>query len=133
MEIIWTRYAIERQREWEKKRGITRQEVEGVLRNPEQVVPGDRNVLVAQARRGNGLLRVPFIGIEGERKVLTVYLDKPSGEILEGVAGCAYDMTLKRMSFSCSSVTILWWMRWRSPGGDRELWRGWGARQWGVP
>lgn len=64
MEIIWTRHAIERQKEWEKKR---------ILRHPEQIVPGDRNVLVAQARKGNGLLRVPFVEIEGDRKVLTVY------------------------------------------------------------
>jgi hypothetical protein len=53
--------------------GITRQDVEVLLRNPEQVVPGDLEALVAQARRGNGLLRVPFVEVEGGRKVLTVY------------------------------------------------------------
>jgi len=31
------------------------------------------NVLVAQAKTRNGLLRVPFVEIEGNRKVLTVY------------------------------------------------------------
>jgi hypothetical protein len=73
MKIIWTRHAEERQKEWEKKLGITLQEVEGLLRNPGQAVPGDRDVLVAQAIRGNGLLRVPFVKVEGNRKVLTVY------------------------------------------------------------
>jgi len=73
MNIVWTRHAEERQREWEKKLGITRQEVEQVLSNPEQIVPGDRNALVAQARRGNGLLRVPFVEVEEKRKVLTLY------------------------------------------------------------
>jgi hypothetical protein len=73
MKIIWTRHAEERQKEWEKKLGITRQEVENMLRKPEQTVPGDRDALVAQARRGNGLLRVPFVEVEGNRKVMTVY------------------------------------------------------------
>jgi hypothetical protein len=73
VKIIWTRHAQERQEGWQKKLGITRQEVEDLLRNPEKVVPGDLNALVAQARRGNGLLRVPFIEVEGGRKVLTVY------------------------------------------------------------
>jgi hypothetical protein len=73
MNIIWTRHAEERQKEWEKKLRITRQEVEDMLRNPGQIVPGDRDALVAQARRGNGLLRVLFVEVEGNRKVLTVY------------------------------------------------------------
>ena len=73
MRIIWTRHAEERQKEWEKKLGITRGEVEDVLRNPEQIVPGDREASVAQSRRGNGLLRAPFVEIAGTRKVLTVY------------------------------------------------------------
>ncbi|MBC8262968.1 MAG: DUF4258 domain-containing protein [Anaerolineales bacterium] len=73
MKIIWTRHAEERQEDWRKKLDITRQEVEDLLRDPEQVVPGDLEALVAQARRGNGLLRVPFVEAEGERKILTVY------------------------------------------------------------
>lgn len=73
MKIIWTNHAEERQRDWEKKLGITRQEVENVVLHPEQIVPGDRDVRVAQARRGNGLLRVPFTEVEGGRKVITVY------------------------------------------------------------
>ncbi len=51
MEIIWTRHAAERQKEWEKRLGITRQEVEVLLEKPEQVLPGDAGALVAQARR----------------------------------------------------------------------------------
>ncbi|MCR4408481.1 MAG: DUF4258 domain-containing protein [Anaerolineae bacterium] len=73
MKIVWTRHAIQRQEEWYKKLGITRQEVEDLLRNPQQVVPGDLNALVAQARRGNGLLRIPFVEAEGELKILTIY------------------------------------------------------------
>jgi len=73
VKIIWTRHAEERQEEWRKKLGITRQEVEDLLRDPEQVVPGDLEALVAQARRGNGLLRVPFVEAEGGRKILMVY------------------------------------------------------------
>ena len=73
MEIIWTGHARDRQKEWHKKLGITAEEVEDLLRNPAQVVAGDRNVLVAQARRGKGLLRVPFVDVEGNKKVLTIY------------------------------------------------------------
>ena len=73
MRIIWTTHAEDRQKQWERKLGISRQEVEDALRNPEQVVPGDRDALVAQRRRGNGLLRVPFVEVEGNKRVLTVY------------------------------------------------------------
>jgi len=44
-----------------------------VLLNPEQIVSGDKDVWVAQTRRGDGLLRVPFIEVGGIRKVLTLY------------------------------------------------------------
>jgi hypothetical protein len=73
MKIVWTTHAEDRQKEWEKKLEITRQEVENMIRNPEQIVPGDRNTLVAQSRRGNGLLRVAFEGIGSDRKILTLY------------------------------------------------------------
>ncbi|MBI4839417.1 MAG: DUF4258 domain-containing protein [Nitrospirae bacterium] len=73
MGIIWTKHAEERQKEWEKKLKITRQEVEALINNPEQIVPGDMGVLVAQSRTRNGLLRAPFIKIGSDRKVLTVY------------------------------------------------------------
>jgi hypothetical protein len=40
---------------------------------PKQIVPGDRGALIAQSRRGSGLLCVPFIEIGEQRKILTVY------------------------------------------------------------
>ena len=55
----------------QKKRGITRQEVEEALTQPEQIVYGDQG-LIAQVRRGGGLLRVPFLEEGGDRKVLTI-------------------------------------------------------------
>lgn len=73
MKIIWSRHAQERQREWEKKLGITLREVEEILKNPQQIVPGYRSAQVAQTKRGNGLLRVPFVEEAGEVKVLTLY------------------------------------------------------------
>ena len=73
VKVIWTNHAQERQTEWEEKLGVTRQEVENVVSYPEQIVSGDREIQVAQARRGNGLLRVPFIEGEDGRRVITVY------------------------------------------------------------
>lgn len=83
MRIIWTKHAEERQQEWQKKLGITRAEVEQVLIAPEEIVPGDLEILVAQTRRGNGLLRVPFVQVGDDRRIVTVYwtskVDKYSG------------------------------------------------------
>lgn len=73
MKVIWTIHAKDRQKEWEKKLGVTRQEVEDLISNPEQVAPGDMDVLVAQAKTRNGLLRVPFTELGEDRKILTVY------------------------------------------------------------
>lgn len=73
MNVIWTSHAEERQKEWEKKLGITRKEVEDLLVKPEQIVPGDLGAFVAQTRRTNGLLRAPFVQAEAGRKILTVY------------------------------------------------------------
>ena len=80
VKIKWTRHAEERQREWEKKLGITRQEVEDVVMNPEQIAPGDRDALVAQKKRGRGLLRVLFIETERELSTLTVYWTSKVGK-----------------------------------------------------
>lgn len=57
MDIVWTKHAADRQKEWEKKLGITRQEVEELLRNPEQ---DPHRVLDQQGgqvleERGNGM------------------------------------------------------------------------------
>ena len=73
MKIVWTQHAEDRQKEWERKLGIKKDEVERVLRNPEQVVPGDREILVAQSKTYGGLLRIPFVGMGEDRKVLTIY------------------------------------------------------------
>ena len=73
MKIIWTKHAEERQKEWEKKLNITRREVEDLMNNPEQITTGDMDVLIAQSKLNNGLLRCPFIEISGYRKILTVY------------------------------------------------------------
>jgi len=73
MKVIWTKHSEDRQREWEKKLGITKQEVENLVNNPEQIVPGDMGASIAQARNRNGLLRVPFTEISEGRKILTVY------------------------------------------------------------
>lgn len=73
MRVVWTRHAEARLRAWGRSFGITRDEVERVLRNPEQVVPGDAGCQVAQARRGRGLLRVVFREEGEERRVLTLY------------------------------------------------------------
>ena len=84
VEIIWTKHAKERQEQWERKLGITCQEVEDLLLNPEQVVPGSPEGFVAQTRRGSGLLRVPFIEVERGRKILTVYWTTKAERYWEG-------------------------------------------------
>ncbi len=73
MEIIWTMHAKTRQKEWEKKLEITKQEVENLLSNPEQIVSGDMGVLIAQSRYRDGLLRIAFVERENKRKILTMY------------------------------------------------------------
>jgi len=73
MECLWTRHAEERQQEWQTKLGVTREEVEEMLRHPEQIVAGDQSALIAQSRRDDGLLRVPFLSVGEDRKILTVY------------------------------------------------------------
>jgi hypothetical protein len=73
MECLWTRHAEERQQEWQTKLGVTREEVEEVLRHSGQIVAGDQSALIAQSRRDDGLLRVPFLSVGEDRKILTVY------------------------------------------------------------
>jgi hypothetical protein len=48
VEIVWTKHAEERQKEWEIKLGITRQNVENVLMFPEQIQIGDQGALLSQ-------------------------------------------------------------------------------------
>jgi Domain of unknown function (DUF4258) len=70
--IIWTKHAEERQQQWSDRLSITKEEVEAVLQNPQQVVT-ENDVQVAQAKRGNGLLRVIFAEIGGTHRILTLY------------------------------------------------------------
>jgi len=62
MQIVWTKHAQERQQQWEERLRITREEVEAAVTNPQQIIV-EEDVLVAQIKRGNGLLRVPFVEI----------------------------------------------------------------------
>jgi len=71
--IRWTRHAEERQAEWQKLLGVTREAVEAVLQSPGQVVPGDVGALIAQAPYGDGLLRVVYREDAGTQRILTLY------------------------------------------------------------
>ena len=73
MKMIWTKHAQERQKEWARKRSITREVVEDLLVNPGQTVLGDQDALIAQAKIAGGLLQVPFISTEEGYKILTIY------------------------------------------------------------
>jgi len=73
VKVIWTKHAVERQKEWKKKKGITRAEIEQLIKNPEQIVSGHENVKIAQAKKEDGLIRVPFIESKDGRKILTLY------------------------------------------------------------
>ncbi|PSB36025.1 hypothetical protein C7B69_05035 [filamentous cyanobacterium Phorm 46] len=72
MQIVWTKHAQERQQQWEERLRITREEVEAAVTNPQQIIV-EEDVLVAQIKRGNGLLRVPFVEIGKTRRILTLY------------------------------------------------------------
>ncbi|MEJ2265102.1 MAG: DUF2283 domain-containing protein [Anaerolineales bacterium] len=85
MKIIWTRHAVERQQAWEVSKGITRQEIEDLVANPDQLVPGDLGALVAQTQRGGGLLRVRY---DSESDILLfVVRDEPPVDALEEPGG----------------------------------------------
>lgn len=72
MQIFWTKHAEERQQQWQQRLGITREEVEVVVNHPQQIVIEDE-ISIAQARRGNGLLRIPFVDVAGTRRIITLY------------------------------------------------------------
>ncbi len=72
MQIVWTKHAEERQQQWEERLGITREEVEETVKNPQQIIL-EEDTWVAQIRRGNGLLRVPYVEIGKTRRILTLY------------------------------------------------------------
>ena len=73
MDIVWTRHAEERLRQWNEERGVTREDVEHVVTTPDQVVPGHGEAQVAQSRQGPGLLRVPYVEEDEGRILLTLY------------------------------------------------------------
>lgn len=72
MQIVWTKHASERQQQWNERLGITREEVEAAVTNPQQIIWED-DVWVAQVKRGNGILRVPFVEIGNTKRILTMY------------------------------------------------------------
>ena len=72
MKIVWTKHAEERQQQWEQRLGITREEVEATVTNPQQAIAED-DVQVAQTRRGEGLLRVVYVEIGNTKRILTLY------------------------------------------------------------
>ncbi len=72
MQIVWTKHAEERQQQWEARLGITREEVEIVISNPQQLMM-EGNVLVAHSQRGKRLLRVVFVEIGNTKRILTLY------------------------------------------------------------
>jgi len=72
MDIFWTRHAEERQQQWQRRLGITREEVEAIVANPEQTVIEDE-IAIAQTKRGKGLLRVAFADVAGTRRIITLY------------------------------------------------------------
>ncbi len=73
MIVVWTDHAKARQQEWFTNRAITRSDVEATVRDPEQMVPGHSDLKVAQSRLLGGLLRVPFLEVEGMRLIVTCY------------------------------------------------------------
>jgi hypothetical protein len=73
LNLGWTHHAEQRLREWNRRTGVTRDEVDEAVRNPTQTVTGDLGAMVAQVKYGAGLLRVVFIDHDGERRILTLY------------------------------------------------------------
>jgi hypothetical protein len=60
MECLWTKQAEERQKEWQTKLGVTREEVEEVLRYSGQIVAGDQSALRPNREETTGSYVSPF-------------------------------------------------------------------------
>jgi hypothetical protein len=73
VKVTWTQHAIDRQKEWFATHAISATDIESVVAHPEQVIPGDFDVFIAQSRLLGGLLRVAFVDIESHRKIVTLY------------------------------------------------------------
>ncbi|MGI0490943.1 DUF4258 domain-containing protein [Alkalinema pantanalense CENA528] len=72
MQIVWTKHAEERQHQWQQRLEITREEIETIVAQPQQIVTEDE-VRIAQSLRGDGLLRVVFTDIGNTRRIITLY------------------------------------------------------------
>jgi hypothetical protein len=48
MTVIWTKHAEERLKEWEQKLKLNKTDVENIVCNPQQLMPGDLDAFVAQ-------------------------------------------------------------------------------------
>ena len=71
--VIWTQHAIDRQREWFATHAISTEDIESVVTDPDQVIPGDFDIFIGQSRLLGGLLRVAFVDVESQRKIVTLY------------------------------------------------------------
>ena len=70
--IVWTRHAEDRLAQWSSRFSITREDVENLISEPSQLVFED-DVVVAQSKLGNGILRVVFVEIGNTYRILTLY------------------------------------------------------------
>ncbi|MHB1665706.1 MAG: DUF4258 domain-containing protein [bacterium] len=73
MNIIWTKHAEERLKEWGQALKLKKSDVEKIVNNPHQIVSGDLDAFVAQFKKDNGLLRIPFKYVGEDIKILTIY------------------------------------------------------------
>ncbi len=73
MIIIWTKHAEERLKEWEQKLKLNKTDVESIVCNPQQIIEGDLDAFVAQFKKDDGLLRIPFKYVREDIKILTIY------------------------------------------------------------
>ncbi|MGC9169093.1 MAG: DUF4258 domain-containing protein [Desulfurella sp.] len=73
MNIVWTKHAQERLTQWQQKLNIRKLDIENIILNPQQIVAGDLDALVAQSKFESGLIRVVFKKESGNIKILTIY------------------------------------------------------------
>lgn len=73
MIVIWTKHAEERLKEWEQKLKLNKTDVESIVCNPQQIIEGDLDAFVAQFKKDDGLLRIPFKYVGEDIKILTIY------------------------------------------------------------
>jgi len=71
-QIIWTRHAEERLRQWQMRFDLSGSDVELCVLNPEQVVQ-EEDAQVTQSRYEGGLLRVVYADVSFTRRIITLY------------------------------------------------------------